>query len=187
MKKIIVSFLLGAALTVSSSAFASSNSLIGKQIQNIFSVVLDGKKLENGAIIIDGTSYLPVREIAEKLNLDVDFSSEEGIRLTSKKDIQTPEIVEVDSIQNGGEPVQEILGLLTLDEINAKIKNDEEVLSQTQLMIEHYQSMMSDTNVPAKEMQSWIDFYQNIKEETLKRILELNKQKSELESQQTSK
>lgn len=48
-------------------------SMIGKKVQGVAPVLLNGKQLNKKAIIIDGVSYLPVRELAETLGLSVDW------------------------------------------------------------------------------------------------------------------
>lgn len=71
-------------LVISATAYASDiQTLVGRAIEGTFAVQLSGEKLENKAIVIDGTSYLPVREIAEKMNLKVDFDMERGVILES--------------------------------------------------------------------------------------------------------
>lgn len=47
-----------------------------REVLNRVDVYLNGEKLENKAVIINGVSYLPVREIGEKLGLQVQWNGE---------------------------------------------------------------------------------------------------------------
>jgi len=73
MKKFFVGLFVGAALSFTVSAHAEVVNMIGKVVDGVFPVFLDGKELSNQAIVIEGTSYLPVRSAAESLGLDVEF------------------------------------------------------------------------------------------------------------------
>lgn len=77
MKKMVLGFLLGAGLATAFNANAAVETLIGKQVEDEFSVKLEGKVLERKALAIDGSSYAPVRVIAESLGLDVNFENNE--------------------------------------------------------------------------------------------------------------
>jgi hypothetical protein len=78
--------LVGAGLTISTSAAAHSFSIFGKKIDGEFPVTVNGKQLEIAAGTIEGTSYLPVRVIGEALNLEVGFDPQTGITLDSKEE-----------------------------------------------------------------------------------------------------
>lgn len=84
MKKFIIGFLVGIMLSFSFSTYAEVQSLIGRVVQGIYPVKVNGVKLEKQAIVIDGTSYLPVRAIGESLGFDVSFDSNSGIELKQK-------------------------------------------------------------------------------------------------------
>ncbi|AZS17381.1 hypothetical protein [Paenibacillus lutimineralis] len=66
MKKIVYSAIVGALLLGSLTAVASAatNSLIGKKVQNVIGVTVNGKSVKD-AVIIDGTTYAPVRSFSE--------------------------------------------------------------------------------------------------------------------------
>ena len=90
MRKYVVGFILGVAFTVAFSASAAVPSLIGKQVDSEFPVFLDGVQLKNKAPAIEGTSYLPVREISETLGLTVDFVNNQVILESPKDEVITP-------------------------------------------------------------------------------------------------
>lgn len=85
MKKFIAGAIFGAALMVGVTAYADVQGMVGKVVDGVFPVKIEGQTLENEAIVIEGTSYLPVRELAEKAGYEVSFDMEEGIGL--KKEV----------------------------------------------------------------------------------------------------
>jgi vacuolar-type H+-ATPase subunit I/STV1 len=91
MKKMIFGIFIGLILAFPLGAHAEEIvSMIGKQVQGTFPVKLHDKDLSDQAIVIDGTSYLPVRAIAEKLGLKVDFDPTKGISISDPG--ETPEL-----------------------------------------------------------------------------------------------
>lgn len=99
MKKIVVGVIIGFVLAFAASAYADEiESLIGKKIEGEFPVTINGQRLDKKAIVIDGTSYLPVRAIADAVYQNVYFDADLGITLTSKGELSLPEV------QPGTEP-----------------------------------------------------------------------------------
>lgn len=90
MKKYLIGAIAGFLLSFSFTVYGEEiASLVGKEIQAEFPVKVDGELLKNKAIVVDGTSYLPIREFGEKLGYKVDFDPEEGVTL-DKMTTQTP-------------------------------------------------------------------------------------------------
>src|SRR5690606_38206818 len=86
MRKVLFGFILCLSLFFSAQIFADSISKIGKKVDSEASIYLDEKQVSN-AIIVDGTSYVPVREISELLGVEVEYKAakeEKKIMLTSK-------------------------------------------------------------------------------------------------------
>jgi hypothetical protein len=82
MKKFISGVVLGGILATSITVYGEEvKNLVGQAIQGTFPVKMDGEVLKNEAVVLDGTSYLPVREIGEKLGMEVKFTPETGIEL----------------------------------------------------------------------------------------------------------
>ncbi|WP_138751849.1 hypothetical protein [Paenibacillus sinopodophylli] len=73
MKKVVIAFLAGALLMASGQALADGISKIGKKIDGEAKVVLNGKQLSN-AVISEGKSYAPVRDIAEALGASTSYT-----------------------------------------------------------------------------------------------------------------
>ncbi|CAN7361868.1 hypothetical protein [Paenibacillus sp. LjRoot56] len=84
MKKFILGLIVGVSVTAAGSAYADDIVMVGKTIQGQFPVKISGSQLDTQAIVVDGTSYLPVRSIGEALNMDVKFDAELGIELNAK-------------------------------------------------------------------------------------------------------
>ncbi|WP_438444436.1 hypothetical protein [Gorillibacterium sp. sgz5001074] len=85
MKKAAAGFLAGVLLTMSATAYADDiQSAIGKLVDGTYPLVIDGKKAAKDVIVVDGTSYLPVRAAGELFGYDVDFVKEQVV-LTKKK------------------------------------------------------------------------------------------------------
>jgi hypothetical protein len=89
MKKYLIGAIFGVLLSFSVSVYAEEvKSLIGRAIEGQFPVKVDDKQLDNQAIVIDGTSYLPVRAIGDALNMEVGFNADLGITLKSKPKLE---------------------------------------------------------------------------------------------------
>ncbi|WP_138756538.1 hypothetical protein [Paenibacillus sinopodophylli] len=73
MKKVVIAFVAGALLMASGQVIADSVSKIGKKIDGEAKVVLNNKPLSN-AVISEGKSYAPVRDIAEALGATTSYS-----------------------------------------------------------------------------------------------------------------
>lgn len=83
----IAGFLLATTLSAHAEEITS---LIGKTIQGAFPFQIEGKTLATPAIVVDGTSYLPVRALGEATGYDVSFDADLGISLKKKEVQPTP-------------------------------------------------------------------------------------------------
>lgn len=100
MKKFSVGVVVGVVLAFGVSTYAEDISkLIGKQVDNEYPVMLNGVGLKNKAPSIEGTSYGPVREIAESLGLTVEFKNETVI-LSNKSTETVPPKNEVSEMED---------------------------------------------------------------------------------------
>lgn len=78
MRKYLIGGIVGFTLALGVSAHAEEVlSLVGKQVQGEVNVKLNGQTLDSKGAIIDGSSLLPVRTLAESLGLNVDFKNGE--------------------------------------------------------------------------------------------------------------
>ena len=86
--------IIGAVLMMSGQLYAAAP-LIGKKVANTVSVKLNGKSIGSG-IIVDSTTYLPVRTVATALNLQTTYQSgvvtvtgEENAKQAAEQQAQT--------------------------------------------------------------------------------------------------
>ncbi|MDD9267160.1 hypothetical protein ACFPES_09015 [Paenibacillus sp. GCM10023248] len=86
MKKYIIGGLAGFLIATTVSAHAEEvTNLIGRTIQGAFPFQIEGKTLATPAIVVDGTSYLPVRALGEATGYEVSFDADMGISLKKKE------------------------------------------------------------------------------------------------------
>jgi len=93
VKRVLFGLILGLGLMFPfSTAGAEVFSMIGKKIEGSFPVTLNGQRAEKDAIVVEGTSYLPIRVVAELFNADVAFIDSEivitpkgGVYLTDEE------------------------------------------------------------------------------------------------------
>lgn len=77
---LMLGIIIGAALAITSSVYANDiKSLVGAAIQGEFPVKVDGKELSKKALVIDGTSYVPLRVFGEAIGYESTFDAELGI------------------------------------------------------------------------------------------------------------
>ena len=115
MRKYIIGMLVGFVLAFSLSAHAEDiKTAIGKVIQGEFPVKINGKQLDKNAIVIEGSSYLPVRVMGDALGLDVSFNADLGIELKKK---------ETEATTKEGKSVHSNATATTDEWLQEKIKN----------------------------------------------------------------
>ncbi len=83
MKRFFAGIVMGVILTMAVPVIANTN--MGKPVEGTFPVYLYGNKLAKDAVVIDSTSYLPVRALGEALSLDVRFENNQ-VMLERKQD-----------------------------------------------------------------------------------------------------
>jgi len=76
MRKYLIGFLAGILVATAGVAAADTISLVGKKIQSEAIVTLDGEEIGK-AIITDGTSFAPLRIVAEAVGVGVEW--EKGV------------------------------------------------------------------------------------------------------------
>lgn len=92
MKKLgylAIGIVIGSIMSFSVGAAADSISLIGKKIGGESDVLVDGKKIGT-AIIVNGSSYAPVRVIGEAAGFNVGFVDKKVVLGTTKEEVQKP-------------------------------------------------------------------------------------------------
>ncbi|MEF3306687.1 hypothetical protein [Paenibacillus sp. GYB003] len=163
MKKFLIGVVVGAVIATVSSAYADDIAkLIGKPVDAEFLVYLNGVRLKDNAVGIEGTSYAPVRSLTEALGLNVDFKDGNVLVTTAKQ-------TEVKSMQSNIQTPMEP----TIQSIDREIEN-----LQTNLKTYHepaleYAKKNRPDAVPAAEAAI---------NDVKAKIAELEKQKAELSS-----
>jgi hypothetical protein len=74
MKKFLAGTLFGCILVFGITGYADS--LVGKQVDTVFPLIINGDQSSKNVISIEGTSYLPVRSAGEMFGYDVNFTNE---------------------------------------------------------------------------------------------------------------
>lgn len=146
IKKVPFIILLIIALLASSPAIAEEfQNMVGKQVQGQFPVKVNGKELEVQAIVIDGTSYLPIRAISEALGKEVTFDPVLGIEVKDKEVSQ-----QVTTTQPASKPEMS-------DEDKEAIANAEEQILKCQRMIEENIAKIAAIDQEIGEIQKLLD------------------------------
>jgi FlaG/FlaF family flagellin (archaellin) len=83
VRRFFAGIVVGVILMIAIPVMA--NAIIGKSVEGVFPVYLRGDKLAKDAVVIDSTSYLPVRVLGEALGLDVKLENGQ-VLLESKQD-----------------------------------------------------------------------------------------------------
>jgi hypothetical protein len=90
MRKYIIGCLIGFVLSIGVGAHAEVVNMIGQVIDGAFKVKVNGVELANQAIVVQGTSYLPVREFGEATGYNVGFDADLGITMTKQEVTPSP-------------------------------------------------------------------------------------------------
>jgi hypothetical protein len=155
MKKFIAGLIIGIGVSFALAAHAEVKNFVGEVIQGQFPVKVDGQTIENPGIVIDGTSYLPTRTIAELAGFDVKFDADLGIELTKKVELQpvqqpVSEAVDVDYIKSEIEKINnQIRGLkLTISietsNVNSPLVTNEEGKEQSRNNIKELEARVAE-------------------------------------------
>ena len=73
MKRFVIGFLFGALIFGGSSVLADDVSWVGKSIDGELPIYYNGEPLVAKAIVVNGTSFLPVRTIGNTLGAQVEY------------------------------------------------------------------------------------------------------------------
>ncbi|MEC0241969.1 hypothetical protein P4H66_19385 [Paenibacillus dokdonensis] len=144
MKKIIYSALVSALLfgSVAAVSYAATSGLIGKKVQGIITVSVNGKAVKD-AVVIDGTTYAPVRSFSEAagyaLNIEGGTVKLSNPTQESSEDQIVSELKIKDRIQTLQTMVKQYQ--LTID-------TDNEIITQTQASIDNLTALSKQNDIP---------------------------------------
>ena len=162
MKKKVVILSICAIFLLSSSVMANTTSKVGKKITAETPVYLDGQLISN-AIITEGSSFAPLRAIAEKLGLDVKYeTSKEGsvIKLNS---VETKEVTK-EMVWKKAEIEAAIIGANnTIDRLNQEIEHSTKQLETAthELLVKTLERSISEAKEQIITAQANIITYTN--------------------------
>ncbi|MEX2461711.1 MAG: hypothetical protein WD469_10540 [Paenibacillaceae bacterium] len=87
MKKIILGMIIGIGLSLGVTTYADDIvSMIGKKVEGSFPLIINNARADKDVLVIDGTSYLPVRSAALLFGYDVSFNADLMVVLTKKNE-----------------------------------------------------------------------------------------------------
>lgn len=81
MRKYVIGIFIGFCLSFAVGAHAEVSSFVGRVVEGMFPVTYNAAPLGD-ALVLDGTTYLPVRKLGEALGLTVSFDADLGVNLT---------------------------------------------------------------------------------------------------------
>jgi len=84
MKRFIAGLIIGVILMLAAPAFGDG--VIGKVVEGTLPLVINGKKAMQDVIVIEGTSYLPVREACKMFGYNVSWNQETREVILETKD-----------------------------------------------------------------------------------------------------
>lgn len=169
MKKFVMGVIVGAVFAFGISAYADDIAkLVGKAVDNEYPVVLNGTPLSNKAPSIEGTSYAPVREISEKLGLNVKFENNTVVLSKQQEVEKVTEVVPSQVEKSTEEKLKELT--ISIEEMSRTISGLKHGIGITQSLI--------DTARPESNTEN---YKKSIIEDQAK-IAELEKEKIGLES-----
>lgn len=174
MRKYVIGMFVGCALSFAVSAQAEIVSMIGKTIDGAFPVKVSGKQLEQTAIVVEGTSYLPVRAIGDALNMDVSFNADLGIELKQKE--VTPVVNQTTTTKTQTPTV------LTPEKKAQKLKNIDDTIADLKSNIKGIQ-MGIEVSQKANPEDPDLKTYKDRMAKYESDISDLEKQKAELQNQ----
>lgn len=90
MKKFMAGLVAGIVIASAASVSAETVSIIGKKIDAVVKVSVNGQRLPVDAIAVSGKSYVPLADIGTATGYEVRYDKKDGVTLTNK--VQKPEV-----------------------------------------------------------------------------------------------
>jgi len=194
-KTVVVSFLAGCLLMVSAQAFGSGISLLGKKVDGEAKVLLNGKSVGQ-AVVIEGKSYIPVRDITNGFGGKVDSVQGGVIKLSSGNEVlptepnvpnepDTPETPKDHTVYTDKvETEADIKKKNELADARNKVEGKKLIIESTQKEVDSLTAQVEQAKVKADNDTSTVGA-QRTEYSILKKVLEgsranLDKLKSEL-------
>ncbi|WP_391571815.1 hypothetical protein [Cohnella sp.] len=199
MKKFMIGLLCGIIFATCGSAFAESavKKLIGETVKGQYEVSVDGKKLSTPAIVVNGTSFLPVREFGNSVGYKVSFDPKGGIKLQqqsnapSEYELSEKARIEQDRFNREAEEAQKAADKKAVTEgrirvIKEQIQETEAVIAENNEKLNKFKQVYIENGGDLAIYETTI-MYQTVTkiiEDNGKKLEELKKELASLEAQQ---
>lgn len=196
MRKFMIGILVGVSLTFATSIFAEDitnevQSLIGKKVEGSFPLTIDGHRASKDVIVIEGTSYVPVRAASELFGYDIFFDADLGVKLSK---LRKADDTNMTSGETNGQTInpssEEDLNKIVAESerilrINQQIENNKQKIEWTKLYIGNREEELKKFMDP--ELQNKIVYgeqeYNRVVEDKKQFIQKLQQEISDLELQ----
>ncbi|MFK4167249.1 hypothetical protein ACI2LM_13465 [Paenibacillus lautus] len=113
LSTLLAGIIIGVGISFAPDIYATTSKLLGKEVDKVMEVELNNKNIGQAAVM-EGTSYLPVRAVAEGLDLKIDVTKDK-IKLTSPS-------AEENAIKAGEEQEQANQKHKAISEISSQIR-----------------------------------------------------------------
>lgn len=121
MRKYFVGIFIGFCLSFAVGAHAEVSSFVGRVIEGAFPVTYNAAPIGDG-LVVDGTTYLPVRKLGDALGLTVAFDADLGVSLTkSVTDVSYAMPKEVKSQVTSPTSAEPVKPSFTVEQLDSKI------------------------------------------------------------------
>ncbi|OZQ66554.1 hypothetical protein [Paenibacillus odorifer] len=134
MKKSIIALLTACVLITGTSAFATTSSLVGKKVAKEVVIEKNGVKSAKMAVIIDGVTYAPVRDIAEGAGYSVTYKGDVISLQSAQKIAEEPTSTSDDSAKS---EIIRLQNSIKSYKSNIEIKDTYELKIDKQNLAEH--------------------------------------------------
>ncbi|GBF78262.1 hypothetical protein [Paenibacillus sp. 598K] len=184
MKKFVAGVLCGALLMVGASVSASKiNPVIGQKVDGVMRVIIDGKTVEKDAAIINGVSYLPVRDTTNAINGEIVSVENKVIEISTKGGANvTEDLAEKAKLED-----EKYARIAAVENQISKLKSDvlkaQERINITQDQIANGQDLLiaGGDPIPFKES----DVYQRFQADIAKEQAEIDRLQGEIAELET--
>lgn len=180
MKKKLLGTVL-VALLIPLAAHASS--FVGKVIEGTFPLYIDGQRVAQDVIVVEGTSFIPVRAASELFGYDVTFDETTRTVLLNKQQAEEMQIqtiepqMEIQSLGDDGMDKENIQYMI--DGLEIQLVSIEQSIIAYQYQIQKLEEKES----LSPDEQQWMQEYRDRLDEIRPKLQELQQQKADLEEQ----
>jgi Mg2+ and Co2+ transporter CorA len=181
MKKTIFGIIIGLFIGITGSAYAEEvTSYIGKTIKGQFPVIINGVELEKPGLVLEGTTFVPIRLVADALGQNISFIDSTVI-LTPKESPIIPNSSDIDDVNS-----QTGEGNIMIEDNTDRINQLKNKLSEIREKLQNYESLIENfktkPNVTEEEIKNYTDIRKPIMDSFKTTIAELEQQIADLES-----